>query len=542
MMSMFETSGKARLRWLGALSLAAVSSMLLSGCVLIQELQGTGEREHSPEELIDADLDPELREFYEQELEWGACPEEYAVGEEFQCATASAPMIWDDPSAHEPVELALIKLPATGDSQGALFSNPGGPGGSGIDFVGQSPFFFSDRLRENFDLVSWDPRGVGYSSAVECYDDAGTDDYFYGVPENAAEMSTQQVIDYAKQKEIEYGATCLENTGPLLEWVDTQSTVRDLDMLRALLGDPKLHYFGLSYGSDIGAHYIDKFPERVGRITLDGAVDPTVQGLDVAIDQQRGFAQSTRNYLQDCLSGQGCPFDAVGGVDGAIMQIQKIMNDVDKTLPKHTDGRILTSDVINLAITAAMYDERAWPVLSESFVLWITSKDASGFFMLSDLYLGRDEEGHYPSNMFDAFTAINCLDAPSDIDEEIIREKQKELLEVMLFKSEHLVADQEVSADGACATWPVKSRVESLEPVRGEGAAPVLVVATANDPATPLAWAEAVAEQLESATLVVYEGEGHIAYDEKNDCTIDTIDNYFVDGTVPEDKVTCSAD
>lgn len=527
-------------RLLGAISLTAVSTLLLSGCVLIQELQGTTKQQHSPEELIDADLDPSLREFYEQDLEWGACPEEYAVDDKFECATAKAPMVWDDPEAHDPIELALIKLPAKGDSQGALFSNPGGPGGSGIDFVAQTPGFFSTKLRENFDLVSWDPRGVGASSAVKCYDDAGTDEYFYGVPENAAEMSVEELVEYQRNKEIQYGAACLKNTGPLLEYVDTQSTVRDLDLLRALVGDPKLNYFGLSYGSDIGAHYIDTFPERVGRITLDGAVDPTVQGHEVAIDQQKGFAESTRAYLKDCLSSEQCPFEGVGGVDGAVLQIQKLMNDVDATLPKHTDGRVLTSGVMQQAIITAMYDESSWSILSQAFTQWKQNKDASTFFLLSDVYYGRDTEGHYGSNMFDAFTAINCLDTMPETDPQKIREQNKQLLDVMLFKNEQLVAAMEESSEASCANWPVKSRVESMDPVSGAGADPVLVVATSNDPATPLVWAEGLAEQLESATLVVYEGEGHIAYDEDDQCTMDTIDSYFVDGTVPdEERVTC---
>lgn len=536
---MFGRTGRTHRRLMGSIALGAVTSFLLSGCVLIQELQGSGQREYSAEELIDADLDPQLREFYEQDVEWSECPAEYAVGEKFECATVEAPMNWDAPEEHEPIELALIRLPATGESQGALLSNPGGPGGSGIDHVGQSSSMFSKKLRENFDLVSWDPRGVGYSSAVTCYDDAGTDEYFYGVPENAAEMTPEDVVNYQLKKATDYGAACLKNTGPLLEYVDTDSTVRDLDMLRAVLGEPKLNYFGFSYGTDIGARYIDKFPNRVGRITLDGATDPTVAGFDMVIDQQTKFAESTRSYLKDCLSSPACPFDNVGGVDGAIMQIQKIMNEVDDQLPKHTDGRVVTSSVIQQAIVTAMYDETTWELLTQAFTLWKDNRDATMFFMLSDAYLGRDTEGHYASNMFDAFTAINCLDMPLETDKEAIRKYNAELNEVMLFKDEAIAEAMAEIGDMTCETWPVKSKVEELAPVTGEGAPPVLVVATANDPATPLEWAEAVAEQLESATLIVYEGEGHIAYDEGNPCTVNAIDEYFVTGKVPESDLTC---
>lgn len=536
---MFGQTGRKHRRLMGSIALGAVTSFLLSGCVLIQELQGTGQREYSAEELIDADLDPQLREFYEQDVEWSECPAEYAVGEKFECATVEAPMNWDAPEAHEPIELALIRLPAKGESQGALLSNPGGPGGSGIDHVGQSSSMFSKKLRENFDLVSWDPRGVGHSSAVTCYDDEGTDEYLYGVPENAADMTPEQAVSYQIKKSTEYGAACLKNTGPLLEYVDTNSTVRDLDMLRAVLGEPKLNYFGFSYGTDIGARYIDQYPDRVGRITLDGATDPTVGGFDMVIDQQTKFAESTRAYLKDCLSSQACPFENVGGVDGAIMQIQKMMNEVDDQLPKHTDGRVVTSSVIQQAIVTAMYDESTWELLTQAFTLWKDNRDATMFFMLSDAYLGRDTEGHYASNMFDAFTAINCLDMPLETDKETIRKYNAELNEVMLFKEPEMAEAMAEIGDMTCETWPVKSKVEELKPVKGEGAPPVLVVATSNDPATTLEWAEAVAEQLESATLIVYEGEGHIAYDEGNPCTVNAIDEYFVTGKVPESDLTC---
>lgn len=538
---MFTSARRMRRRLFTAVSLAAVSSLLLSGCVLIQELRGVDTKQYSPEELIDANLAPELREFYEQEVEWEACPEEYAVADRFECATVSAPLNWDDPDAHEPIELALIRLPATGDSQGALFSNPGGPGASGIDLVGQAAnTAFSKDLREHFDLVGWDPRGVGHSSAVECYDDEGTDEFFYGVPENANQMSAEQLVEYQRQQVIEYGAACLENTGPLLEYVDTKSTVKDLDLLRALLGDPKLNYFGFSYGTDIGAQYIDTYPERVGRIVLDGATDPTVDTFQTTIDQQTNFAESTRAYLKDCLGSPDCPFKPMGGVDGAIMQIQKIMNTVDDTMPKHSDGRTFTSAVIDLAITQAMYDESIWPVLTEAFTRWQTNNDASMFFALSDMYLQRDAEGKYMSNMFDAFTAINCLDRPLETDKAKIREYNEKLNSVKLFKDDEMAQASAEIGDMTCENWPVKSRVESLEPVKGEGAAPVLVVATSNDPATPVEWARAVADQLESATLIVLEGEGHIAYDEGNECTNTAVDEYFITGKVPESDLTCS--
>lgn len=532
-----------RARLIAALAAGAVTTLALSGCTLIEEIQTLGtagptDSAGATEGPVDADVAPELREFYEQELEWGECPPERAAPEEYECATLSAPMDWNDPAAHEPIELALIRLPASGESQGSMFTNPGGPGASGVDFVaGAGTTFFSAELQANYDIVGWDPRGVGASSAVECRDDAGMDEHFYGVPEGWSQMSDEEKLQASIQEQIRFGADCLTNTGDLLGFVDTRSTVRDLDMMRAVVGDDLLTYFGLSYGTDIGAQYIDMFPERVGRIVLDGATDPTVPAFDVILDQQEKFGDATRTYLEDCIATPGCPFRSKD-VDGAIEEIRTIMDEVDASLPKGPDGRTLTSGVISTAISAAMYDESSWAYLSQAFKLWYESADPSYFFLLSDTYFGRDMNGHYDSNMFEAFSAINCLDYPLVTDAATIRAFNEKLKEVSLFGGATTEAEMEIG-DVTCENWPVPPRVTEQKPVVGAGAAPVLVVATTNDPATPLKWAEAVAEQLESGVLVVYEGEGHIAYDEGDKCLMGTVDDYFVEGKVPDDKVTC---
>ena len=533
---------RPRTRLLAAIAAGAVAMLALSGCTLIQEIQdlGSGQTDATAATSapVDADLDPAIREYYEQQIDWGACPPERVAPEGYECATVKAPMDWSAPAAHEPIELALIRRPATGTSQGSMFTNPGGPGASGVDFVaGAGDSFFSKDLREHFDIVGWDPRGVGASSAVECRDDAGMDEYFYGVPAGWAQMTDEQKTQAAIQQQVRFGADCKAHTGELLGFVDTESTVHDLDMLRAVVGDSTLTYFGLSYGTDIGAKYIDVFPERVGRVVLDGATDPTVSSFDVILDQQQKFGDATRNYLEDCLTGADCPFTSKD-VDGAIDEIRAVMDQVDQTLPKAPDGRVLTSNVISTAISAAMYDQSSWPYLSQAFQYWFDAADPSYFFLLSDSYYGRDMNGHYDSNMFEAFTAINCLDYPVVTDPATIRAFNEKLREVSLFAGTMSETDMEIG-DVTCENWPVPSRVTEQKPVVGAGAAPVLVVATTNDPATPLKWAEAVAQQLESGVLVEYDGEGHIAYDERDKCVVSTVDEYFIDGKVPADTVKC---
>ncbi|WP_282852523.1 alpha/beta hydrolase [Gulosibacter sediminis] len=548
---MREAAKRRRARLIGAGAITLTASLVLSGCTLIQELQTPDEQQTNEEENdggsegavgIPESVAPGGEDFYEQGIEWGECPEEYAaVDDTAECAYVDAPLNWAEPGSDDPIELALVKLPATsGNSQGALFTNPGGPGAGGVDFVAQSgDYMFSSDLRENFDIVGWDPRGVGYSSAVYCVDDAGMDDYLYGVPDGYADMTEDELLAYQQAKAAAFGDSCYENTGPLLEYVDTKSTVQDLDMLRYVVGEGSaLNYFGFSYGTDIGAQYIDMFPEQVGRVVLDGATDPTVPMFDVILDQQEKFSDSIRAYLEDCLTSAECPFDQAGGVDGAIDEISDIMNDVDETTPRAADGRVFTSSVIYQAIVAGMYDETSWQYVTQAFVQWERNKDSSIFFSLTDSYNGRDPSGTYYSNQEEAFTAINCLDYPLVTDKATIKAFNQKLQDVTLFQAPMTEAQLEVG-DVTCENWPVQSRVTEQEPVVGAGAAPVLVVATTNDPATPLKWAEAVAEQLESASLLVYEGEGHIAYDEGSECVIGTVDDYLITGNLPEGDINC---
>ena len=192
--------------------------------------------------------------YYDQVLVWEEC------GGGAECTTAIAPMNWDDPSEGPDIELALTRHAANGQKQGSLFVNPGGPGGSGYDFIHDSvDFAVSSRVQNNFDVIGWDPRGVGRSTPVTCFDDAGLDDYLWGLPSADADTDPAGWTAEVTASAVEFGQSCLENTGPVLQYVDTISTVRDLDMLRAIVGDEKLNYLGYSYGTSIGTRYIDRF-------------------------------------------------------------------------------------------------------------------------------------------------------------------------------------------------------------------------------------------------------------------------------------------
>ena len=471
-------------------------------------------------EGVSAGLEP----YYRQSLVWERC------GGGAQCSTAIAPLDWDDPGAGEDVELALVRYRASERALGSLFVNPGGPGASGFDFVRDSvDFAVSDRLRENFDVIGWDPRGVGRSSAVECYTEtADKDQFIYGVPES--EYGTQEWIDEVTASAKRFVDACVENAGPLLEHVDTGSTVRDLDMLRAIVGDERLNYFGYSYGTDIGARYADRYPEKVGRLVLDGATDPTTSQFEVVLAQSIGFESALTTYLTECAAAGTCPFPT--DIAAALSIVEQLYDRLRADPIPAADGRLFDSAVLDIAIATALYDEGSWEFLSQMFTELRSGVVETGF-QLADFYYGR-ENGEYVDNSLEAFIAINCLDYPVERDPQTIIEQNQAIADAA-----PVTSDPSPLGDVICQNWPFESEGE-LAPVSADGAGPILVIGTTGDPATPYVWAKALAEQLASGVLLTYDGEGHIAYDEGDACINDLVDEYFITGAVPASDPVCA--
>jgi pimeloyl-ACP methyl ester carboxylesterase len=501
-------------------SLVLAPALLLSGCVpgglsgLLGGDASTPTGESVPENL---------RPYYSQVLSWAGC------GDGAQCATAIAPLDWDNPGEGDDIELAMVRHPASGEAQGSLFINPGGPGASGFDFVRDSvDFAVSAELQREFDIVGWDPRGVGRSSAVTCYTDAADlDAFIFGMPEATAGTPEWEAEIIASS--IAFAEACAANTGPLLQFVDTGSTVRDLDMMRAVVGDAQLNFFGYSYGTDIGARYAEKFPQNVGRLVLDGATDPTTTTFEVVLAQSEGFELALQAYLAGCVDLGSCPFP--GSRDDSLALIRDLYDRLDADPIEADDGRFFDGAVLDIAIATALYDEGSWPVLSQMFTELRTGVVETGF-MLADFYYGR-EEGAYTDNSLEAFIAINCLDYPVETDRAVIAAQNEQIRAVA-----PTTADPSALGDVLCANWPFQFEGD-LGPVSGTGAAPILVVGTTGDPATPFQWAEALAAQLESGVLLTWVGEGHIAYDEGDPCINDVVDEYFITGAVPADGLVC---
>ncbi len=492
---------------------AALSfAVLLAGCVAVADI---------PAQNAEDPLAPYLG----QEVEWSDC------GAGAECATVVAPLDWDNPGLGDDVNLALSRHSTTGQALGSLFVNPGGPGASGYEFVLDSvDFAVSESLRESFDVIGWDPRGVNFSSPVSCAaSDAELDYFFFG--ELEAEPDTPEWDAELLAESIRFGQECQANTGELLEFVDTLSTVRDLDLLRHLVGDEQLNYLGYSYGTLIGALYIDTFPERVGRMVLDGPVDPGASQFDLVVNQHRGFEEALEAYLVECDLTNSCPF--YGSLEERLQGVSDLYDELEEDPLRHADGRLVDDGMLRTAMVTTLYAQSSWPFLSRMFEELQEGVTDTAIFLV-DFYYDR-EGGVYQNNSMEAFIAINCLDYPVERDPAVLEAHAEQLREAAPY-----TARPSGDGDLVCMNWPYPPKLNK-GPVRGEGANPVVILGTTGDPATPYNWSVSLNEQLENSVLLTLVGEGHLAYDERVSCINDPVDAYFLSGDVPEDGLTCEA-
>ena len=490
----------------------ALSAAVLAGCVAVAD---------NPAETTEDPLAPYLG----QEVQWSDC------GAGAECATVMAPLDWDNPGVGEDVSLAVSRHSATGQALGSLFVNPGGPGASGYEFVLDSvDFAVSEVLRESFDVIGWDPRGVNFSSPVSCAaTDAELDYFFFG--ELEAQPDTPEWDAELLAESIRFGQECQANTGELLEFVDTLSTVRDLDLLRHLVGDEQLNYLGYSYGTLIGALYIDTFPEKVGRMVLDGPVDPGASQFDLVVNQHRGFEEALEAYLVECDLTNSCPF--AGSLEQRLRGVSDLYDELEQNPLRHADGRLIDDGMLRTAMVTTLYAQSSWPFLTRMFEELQEGVTDTAIFLV-DFYYDR-EGGVYQNNSMEAFIAINCLDYPVESDPAVLEAQADQLREAAPY-----TARPSGDGDLVCMNWPYPPKLNK-GPVRGEGANPVVILGTTGDPATPYNWSVSLNEQLENSVLLTLVGEGHLAYDERVSCINDPVDTYFVTGDVPEDGLTCVA-
>ncbi|GAA2261983.1 alpha/beta hydrolase [Streptomyces indiaensis] len=471
-----------------------------------------------------------LATYYGQKPAWRKCG---VSG--FQCATLKAPLDYAEPSAGD-IGLALTRKKATGPGKrlGSLLVNPGGPGGSAIGYMqAYAGIGYPAEVRARYDMVAVDPRGVAGSEPVECLDGPGMDRYTRtdATPDDGRETDGL-VAAYRR-----FAEGCGADAPRLLRHVSTVEAARDMDIVRAALGDQKLNYVGASYGTFLGATYAGLFPDRAGRLVLDGAMDPSLPARRLNLEQTAGFETAFRSFAKDCVRQAGCPLGGKGTSPERVGENLKAFFAKLDARPVPTgdaDGRTLTESLATTGVIAAMYDEGAWEQLREALTSAMKENDGSGLLVLSDGYYERDADGAYSNLMF-ANAAVNCLDLPAAFD---TPDQVRRALPAFR-KASPVFGEGLAWAALNCAYWPVQATGEPHR-IEAKGAAPIVVVGTTRDPATPYRWARALAGQLSSARLLTYEGDGHTAYGRGSSCIDRTINAYLVRGTPPTDGKRCS--
>ncbi|MFD0008601.1 alpha/beta hydrolase [Streptomyces sp. NPDC127178] len=458
-----------------------------------------------------------------QKLDWGRCKaagDSPAPGDEWQCATLKAPLDWTKPDGRT-IGLALIRAKAGGDDRiGSLLFNFGGPGSSGVSTL---PWYASNasELGERYDLVSWDPRGVGASEGVRCRSDkeiqaAESVDI---TPDTPAE-ETAYFRDAAA-----FGKGCQKSTGKLMAHVSTTDTARDMDLMRQVLGDPKMHYFGISYGTELGGVYAHLFPKNVGRLILDAVADPSADAAGHVENQARGFQRALNNYLKS--TGQ----DAEEGSQKIVDLLKRID---ESPLPTGSE-RKLTEALALTGLLRPLYSEASWPTLTSALDA-AEQGDGSDLLALADEYNDRDPSGHYVTGTHSQ-RVISCLDDKQRPTAEEARKLLPRFEKVSPVFGPMLGWD----TAGWCHDWPVAGQYDTPE-VSAPGAAPILLVGNTGDPATPYEGTRKMADELGKGVGVTltWKGEGHAAYGKGSDCVDSAINAYLLQGTVPKDGKVCS--
>jgi pimeloyl-ACP methyl ester carboxylesterase len=473
-----------------------------------------------PDGVLDPAVDPTLAKYYQQKVDWTDC------GDDYVCTKITVPLDWTKP-AGDTIQIAATKLPASGKKLGSMLINPGGPGASGIDYAKVASQAFGEPILRNYDIVGFDPRGIGQSDPVACLSDSQLDAYVAAdsTPDTPAELAAS--VTELKQ----FARACEVHTGALLDQVDTLSTVHDLDVIRAVVGDDVLNYHGASYGTYIGAWYAQTFPWRVGRMVLDGAVDPSLTSKQYVAGQAEGFSRALKGYVKDCQSQSGCPLR--GSLQDGLNQIGTMVDRADSVpLKTNEANRPLTQNLMVTGIAQALYSESLWPSLTIGLTKAM-SGDGTDLLALADVYLERDSKGHFGQTIA-ANPAIFCLDVPETRTPEQIGVDAAELQ-----KQFPPLGGTIGWGALSCAEWPLKA-VMPREKLSAEGAAPILVLGTVDDPATPYEWAESLASQLSSGRLLTWEGTMHTAYHQGSDCIDDKVESYMLTGALPAVGTRCT--
>ncbi|MPZ67328.1 MAG: alpha/beta fold hydrolase [Pseudonocardiaceae bacterium] len=501
--------------------------LLLAGCTAPSQ---------TPAEIpgpVPGDLD----RFYGQQISWAGCgdfatsqlAEQAFAAPGLQCARVQVPLDYDEPGGRT-ASVALLRRPASDPEAriGSLLVNPGGPGGSGLTAAASmTGAVEGTELGRRFDLVGFDPRGVGASEpAIDCRNTAEQDAERL---DNDLDTSPAGVAQ-TEAEERAYAQLCAERVGEqVLANVGSADVARDMDVLRAVLGDEKLTYLGYSYGTRIGTEYAEQFPGNVRAMVLDGAVDPNEPLVESLVKQGAGFQSSFDAFIDWCLPRQGCWTD--GPVPATEQQFQDLIAPLAQQ-PLPVGNRQLSYSDAETGTIQALYSDRLWPVLDQGLA-GLARGDGSLLLALADLYYQRDPSGY--TNSEDAFTAVHCVDDVPITDRAAFREADRRYREVAPFLDD---GNPPSAARDACAFWPVPGADEPGMP-QVEGVEPPLVISTTGDPATPYQAGVELTGAL-GGRLLTFEGNQHTVALQGVGCVDTAVTRYLVDGTLPPEGMRCA--
>ncbi len=466
-----------------------------------------------------------LADYYSQELAWQDCYED------FQCTTLDVPVDYSDLTIGT-FEISVLRFLAADQKNriGSLVVNPGGPGSSGVNYAYNAEYLFSPDITDRYDIVGFDPRGVGESAPIRCFTDSEIDENYAadGKPDGAAELA-----DAIKETK-EYVEKCLDQNDYLTSF-STANAARDMDVLRAALGDEKLNYMGKSYGTFMGSLYAQLFPEKIGRVVLDGAVDPTISQYDQVLTQAVSFDNALTNFLQECEKNKNCSLPSdVDQARKAIISLLEVT--AKKPIPlKNPDGdkRQVTETLLILGMAEAFYDsEEGWPILRKALGE-IKSGYGDEMIKLADKYSGRQRDGSYRSNEFDSGSIIDCLDFSDTRTVEDITKDSKEISKLAPVFGPYL-GYAGLTCKYLPPTTPVSITLISVE-------APILIIGTTRDPATPYAWAVALQKIIANSQLMTLVGDGHTGHNRGSACIDNAVDDFYLKGVLPAKNLRCIA-
>ena len=465
--------------------------------------------------------------YYSQHLKWDSCYEN------FECTDLLVPLDYSNLKTGT-MKISVLKYAAQDPKHriGSLVVNPGGPGASGVDYAYNAEYLFSPDVLDRYDIVGFDPRGVARSAPITCFTNAETDANYA----SDTKPDNQEELDKAVADSKDFVAQCEKKT-KFLTYYSTANAARDMDILRAALGDEKLNYMGKSYGTYMGTLYAQLFPNKVGRMVLDGAVDPTIDDYQSILAQAVGFDGALDAFIEDCQKSSDCPLpDGLQPARDFFTNLYKsaATTPLPQRKPNKGDDRVATESILVMGTASALYDSvDGWPQLRQAIT---EAKDgySDTFMKLLDQYTGRQPDGTFGDNEFDAGAVIDCLDNPTT------RSPEQVMADSAVIAEQAPIFGPYVAfANLTCSFFPqapdhvtVKNKISTRQPI--------IVIGTTRDPATPYKWAQSLHRILTNSQLLTYNGDGHTGQGRGNACIDGAIDAFYLRGTLPKANLSCT--